>query len=199
MPEPARYVDMQEVTAAHAALRVPGDTPLGGDTLSELASPTRESIMPDPPYLDPELCWVMPGLLYCVMGLDKSVFHLFSWAMKRDVQVCTHLAPTALIDLVSSSSKGHPWLGTVQGVSPELSGRLVDYIESFRFNDPRGNAWCACAHQMRIRDPFSAQDTGVSVVLFLPECLTTGRWLALESEYNLGLERPRVVVRGVGS
>lgn len=195
----ARYDDVEEVNAAHRILRTPRNEPLGHATLEELCNAEREKVSPAPRRLDPDLRWFLPGPLYCVMGLDRSIFHLFAWARKRDVPVVTHLAAKPVVEIFRAESI-HPWLATVQGVHPDIAGPLVDYVESYRFEDrARGLTWCASAVELRVADPFAQERVGVSLIAFLPECLTSGRRLVPESLTNLTLERPRLVVRKVGS
>jgi hypothetical protein len=197
MPEPARYVDVVEAAAAAAALRPPRNEPLGSTTLDELAGPHAEEVSPPPRALSPDLAWFLPGMLYCVVGLDRSVFHMFSWAAKRDVRVVTHVASSPLVDIPHAGSIEHPWFATLQGVDPAVAGPLVDYVESYRFNDQRRRlSWSVVATTLRIADPFSEEKRGVDVIALLPRCHTRagGRRIAPASEYNLQLERPRLVV-----
>lgn len=194
MTQPPGFQDPEEATEAQKILQREHSVERGHEKLDELKPVHNEDYQPAPDQLDPELVWFFPALAYCMVGMDRSLFELFSWAAKRSIKVVTHQAdkPVALFEGADISD--NRWFYTLQGIERGIVDEFSGYIETYQFNDKqRELQWRLIAHKLRIRDPFAFAKTGVhqgaDAVVLLPECLTTRRCVIPVQEPGLRLDQ----------
>lgn len=201
MPEDLSWIDrppkidnLEEAERAQQILSRESGVPRGHESLQQLKLVHREEFSPAPAQLDDQQAWFINGLAYCMMGLDRSLFELFSHGLHAAVPVVTYRtdAPLALFDGVDVSQ--NQWFYTIQGISPDQARDFVDYIETFRFDDPRRTvSWHLAVHTIRIADPFYVEGgmrRGVYARLVLPGCITTKRRVVVRVPPGLTLNTP---------
>lgn len=194
--KPPRILNPEEAEEAGRILsRKPGE-PRGHEKLADLKQAHREELSPSPSGLDPDLSWFFPGLAYCLMGMDRSLFELFSHGMGKPVPVTTYRADSPLVDFQSVDVSGNPWFYTLQGIPQDQGPGFSDYIQTFQFND-RANyvSWELTVAEIRLADPFRSESTrtGVDCSVLLPAC-SNGRRVVLSQLPGLALNRPCLAI-----
>jgi len=121
-----------------------------------------------PDRLDPGMCWVIPGLAYMQLRMDKSLFDLCSWARNLPVPVVSHLAPKQLF--VTPWEQYGPWFQSIQGISKADSLFCLSYLESFEFRRDMTERWVLRFEPVPILDPFNGISP-VTVLMVLPKRL----------------------------
>lgn len=196
-PEPA-FEDREAADKAHEILRRPSNVPMGHTDLSEARPAHKEDITNPRGALSPNMVWILPGLAYCMVGIDKSLFELYSNHADKVVKVTTHRSETPLFHFDGVDTTRNAWFYTIQGVEDEIGASFCDFVQSFLFNDqPKGLQWRITMRNARIADPFAKgkRRIGINTVLFLPECITTKRRVTVIQEPGLTLDK---LVLGVG-
>jgi hypothetical protein len=196
---PPELLDAEAALAATSLVKRPANVPKGSAPLTELVGTHAETVEAAPNRLDPELTWFVPGLAYCMMGLDRSLFELYAWASSRTVPVKTYRTQTPLCLFTGVDISANPWFHTVQGISSDVARVLIEYIASFEFRrgqvEPK-QVWALVPEKLRIRDPFvSARTQGVNVIAWLPHCRTTGRRVVCTEPAGLQLSTPVLGIR----
>jgi hypothetical protein len=185
--EPPVITNPDEAAKAEEILKREHGVPRGHTDLSDAPPAHQETISPSPQCLDDQRVWFFPAFAYCMVGIDRSVFELFSHEIGKPVDIVTYRAekPVALFD--GGDIRSNPWFYTVQGLEPDLATQFCDYIETFLFNDaPRDLSWCLKLREIRIADPFvRGKREGVEVIVFLPECLTSQKRVGILREPGL--------------
>lgn len=191
MQNKAAVEDPEEVLRAHAILKRPANVPTGHDTTDDLKPVVKEEYLPVPSELDSQLSWFFPGLVYYMIGVDKSLFDLFVKATDRDVGVRSHLFDRQLLEIEGVRKLDNNWIHTLQGIDPGLYHSFTEFVISHQFRDPiRNLEWVVEAKELRIADPCTStmERKGVSVTFFLPECVTSGRKVVVRQPPGLLLD-----------
>ena len=186
-----------EASEAQKILDRPHGIPTGHTEVTALRKPHQEPVSPTPACLDEGWNWFFPGLAYCMVGLDRSMFDLFACSRDHELDVRTYTtdAPVALFDGADISD--NKWFHTVQGLRGEDTQAFIDFIETFQFNDPRsGLEWSISAIPVRVADPFVKPGRiGKYVSFMLPTCLTSSRRVVVTVPPGLRLQAPRLGVQ----
>ena len=195
--KPPRITNPEEAAAAERILRERPGEPKGHEKLDELRPAHSEELSPAPSRLDPELRWFFPALAYSMMGMDRSLFELFSWAAQAAVRVSSHRADQPIADFAGADVSANPWFYTVQGIGREQADEFISYVETYRFDDPnRRLNWQLSFQELRVADPFVADSrVGTYLTFLLPECLTSGRRTSVVRPAGLLLDRPLLGIR----
>jgi len=187
--EPPRLLNPSEAEEATKVLRRPVNEPAGHTDLKELRAAHIEEISPSPARLDHDKLWFFPGLAYCMMRMDRSLFELYSWATDKAVSVMSYRADKPIALFHGADISDNPWFYTVQGVDQGLGKLFSDYISTYRFRDSKRNAeWRLVPTATRIADPF-ANSEGIDVTLLLPANLTSNRRVVIVQEPGLRLQQ----------
>lgn len=184
-------VDPEEVMRVNAILQRPTGVPTGHDTTEDVKPVTKEEYTPAPSQLDSQLAWLFPGLVYCMVGVDKSLFDLFTKATDKPVEVQTHLFDRQLMEIEGMRKLSSNWMHTLQGIDPALHREFCEFVASHRFRDPHRNLeWVVSAQDLRIADPCLSelQRQGATVTFFLPECVTSSRKVVVRQPPGLLLD-----------
>jgi hypothetical protein len=191
MERPPAILNPVEAAKAEAILARPSNVPRGHEKLDDLKPIHREEVAPSPAQLTADRAWFFPGLAYCMMGMDRSLFELFSHGLGQAVAVTTHRTSDPVVLFDGVDVRTNPWFHTIQGIDPALLSPFCEYIETFRFTDPRKQVdWILSARTLRIADPFvsSTAKVGVNVVTLLPTCLSTRREVVVRQQAGLTLQ-----------
>lgn len=191
MERPPAILNPVEAARADAILARPANVPRGHEKLDDLKPIHREEVAASPAQLTADLSWFFPGLAYCMMGMDRSLFELFSHGAGQGVEVVTHRTSDPVVLFDGVDVRTNPWFHTVQGIDPALMSSFCGYIETFRFTDPRKQVeWILSARTIRIADPFmsSTAKRGVDVIVLLPTCVSTHREVVVRQQAGLTLQ-----------
>jgi len=196
MTDKPAFIDPEQAAEAHAILARPRGVPQGRQDLSDSMPVHREVISPSPNRLGPEQAWFMPGLAYCMIGVNTSLFELYAQQIGRSVAVTTYRTPRPLATFTGADVTENPWFHTIQGVSRDERGSFIDFVESFCFRDGvKLLDWCVSAVPLRIRDPFITGNLlGMDCTILCPTCTTTGRVVLPVNQFNVTLEAPELCV-----
>lgn len=196
--EPARITNPSQAQEAHRVLAREHSTPRGHRDLRGLRQSVREEVAPNPRRLDADQRWFFPGLAYCMVGVDRSLFALFEDQLKAAVRVTTHRTGTPVSLLMNTDVSDRPWFHTLQGIDRDLGQTFVDFIETFRFRDQKSE-WALTSRLTRIADPFVSGDEREAheVVFLLPVNLTLGLQVCMIHPPGLHLATPVLGVRGI--
>lgn len=187
MSEPPKYSRVEVDTLRSVTSRPVGQP--HGKTVNSVPSQYYEEVAPCS-QLDPEFAWFFPGLLYAVVGLDRSIFAMFSEAKGQPVTVRTHRSNDSIIRFGEAAYSGNPWCYTLQGIPKELASAFGGYVESFSFRKGN-NEWGINCQLTRIADPFKPLvRSGVSCSFLLPILSTLGRKVVILKEAGLLLDQP---------
>ncbi len=196
--KPPALENPKEAAEAQEILAREHSVPRGHEDLSEIKSIHKEEVNPSPKNLDSDHAWYFPACAYCMIGMDRSLFELYSWYKHAAVPVLTHRAEKPIAELEGVDISKNPWFYTVQGIDQNDARAFKEYIESYEFNDRKNNLqWRLHIQPMRTTDPFMDSDVrvGVPMYLMLPECLTTRRRVMVTREPGLALNPLRLGVR----
>lgn len=178
---PPSLDDPEEAVAARKILEREPGVARGHAGLGMLRQVDKEEYAADPNRLDSDKAWFVPCLAYCMVGLDRSLFELYSWAVDTTFSVITYKTGSPLFTFDGVDVRENPWFHTIQGIDRELRAPFVDYVESYEFRRKEiGLSWNLKAFTTRIADPFVRSDVreGASVTFLLPEC-SDGRFVDL--------------------
>lgn len=121
------------------------------------------------------MTWYLPGLLYALVGLDRSVFEMYRAASGKSLRVRCHATQEPLMGLLGSSLKSsNPWFYTIQGIPHGDAPGFEAYLASFVFRAP-GGTWTASWGAGEVVDPFWSGNRWVPVRVALPRNQGTGR------------------------
>lgn len=168
------------------------ETPAGtphGRTQNPIPSQYHEEITPCTG-LSRDMAWFFPGLLYAIIGLDRSIFAMFAEARGISLRTESHRSSDVIIKFGDSDYSGNPWCYTVQGIPKELESAFCGYVESFQFNRPN-QVWSVTSKKTRIADPFVAPNRrGTDCTFLLPVLDTLGRRIVIKREAGFLLDTP---------
>lgn len=196
--KPPTIENPEEAAKAQEILsREPG-VPRGHADLSEVKPAHTEEIESPPHRLDDEVAWCFPACAYCMVGLDRSLFELYSWHKQAAVPVTSYRTDKPIAQLEGVDISRNPWFHTIQGIDMADANLFREYIESYEFRDHKSNlSWRLHFRPVRIADPFFDSDVKISVAVYLllPECITTKRRVVITREPGLALQELRLGVR----
>ncbi len=176
---PPSIENPEEAAKAHEILSRPHSVPRGQINTDELREAHREEIQPAPKRLADDTWWFLPGLAYCMIGADRSLFDLYSAHLGRAIDVVTHRTSAPVCLFRGADVSDNPWFHTVQGIDPKEGPGFIDFIETFEFVDNRKSlSWGVRVELTRIADPFSsstAQRDGAWLRIVAPVCITNRR------------------------
>lgn len=201
MQKPPAFIDPVQAKASTELLRRPSNVPRGHVDATETRAAHREDLTPAPSALSPDFVWFFPGLAYCMIGLDRSLFDLYTAAVNRTIQVRTHRADKPIFQFRGADVTANPWFATVQGVPPDVADDFIGFVSSFEFRNPRGpqpTSWFVEPVKTRIADPFVATPTGADITILLPGCLTTRRAVVIAEPAGLRLGTPVLSIKAAG-
>jgi len=115
------------------------------------------------------MCWIIPGLAYMQLRMDKSLFDLCSWARNLPVPVVSHITPDPLY-VTPPWDATASWFHSIQGISKADSLFCISYLESFEFRRDMTERWVLRFEPVQIIDPFNGISP-VSVLMVLPKRL----------------------------
>ncbi len=193
MEKPPAFLDPQQAKAATELLRRPSNVPRGHTDAGQVKAAHREDLNPAPTSLAPEYTWIFPGLAYCMIGLDRSLFDLYAAAMGTAIPVRTHRADKTLFDFRGADVSGNPWFATIQGIPHSVAPDFLGFVSTFEFRNtsgPQATSWFVEPARTRIADPFVSKPLGVDVTILLPGCLTTRRAVVILDPAGLHLAKP---------
>jgi hypothetical protein len=194
MDQPARFEDPDKAVKALELLRRPAGTASGHTTVNEVKPAAKESYAPSPSYLDPDYFWVFPALAYCMVGIDKSLFSLYTWNTGVELDVTTYLTETPICVFENIDISKNRWFYTVQGIPMEYSKDFTYFVESFVFkHDLRNEHWSLSVQQERCADPFASsllERTGTYINILLPTCTTKNLQVSISKSSGLQLTEP---------
>lgn len=203
MNKPPEFIDPEKSIAAHKVLKREKGVPRDFQNVADVASNKVEKVMPSPARLDPEWGWCFPGLLYLIVGLDKSLFHLYSQWSNVDVPVRTHQSPSHVAVFNNQVVDSNPWMSILQGVPISELQNIRDFIESFSFRrkEPMEIEYGVETKKVRIADPFATTSpkVGVDVVFFLPVAISHQRKVIVQKEAGLTLQTPILTITKEGA
>lgn len=194
MQHPPGYVNPEEARKAVEILKRPKGVPRDPQDVKDIPSTKAETIDTTPSRLDPEWAWFFPGLLYMVVGLDKSIFHLYSQWRKQEVAVKTYQSQELVAQFGDPRVDANPWLSLIQGVPVSEAQDLRGFIESFVFrrDKPQPAEYMVSCRKTRVADPFVASSPrkGVDITFLLPTSVLSGKQVIIAKEAGLTLETP---------
>lgn len=149
----------------------------------------REHVAPSPNGLDADYSWHIPGLLYLLTGLDRSMFELYALHANRSIDVRTYQAREPIIDVPGLDQER--WTGVVQGLPATEHQSLLEHLQSYVF---RGQAteWTIELAKLRIADPFRRTCWPMTATVWLPK--SDRLWISAVKHGGLTLERPRITI-----
>jgi len=193
MQRPPAFIDPQQAKAATELLRRPSNVPRGHTDAGQVKAAQREDLHATPASLAPEYVWIFPGLAYCMIGLDRSLFDLYAAATGITIAVRTHRADKTLFDFRGADVSGNPWFATIQGVPQSVAADFLGFVSTFEFRNtsgPQAVSWFVEPVRTRIADPFVSKPLGVDVTILLPGCLTTRRAVVIAESAGIHLAKP---------
>lgn len=135
--------------------------------------------------LDPDWVWIAPGLLYSLVGLDRSIFAMFFEARGSTAELKTARAQAPLFVHENASNSADPRVCLIQGIHKDLAAEFLAYVQSFEFH-AGSKIWRINPTAVRIADPFVASSKrGADTVLLLPELVSHGRRVVVVREPGL--------------
>ena len=184
MRDPPRYEDPEEAAEANRILKRPVNEPYGHEPAHDVQPAHREKISPTPTKLSPDYDWFFPGLAYCMLGLDRSIFALYSQFLNQDVKVTSYRVSQPIAHFDGADITSNTWFHTIQGVEEGIGAGVAGYVGTFRFHDPfRQKDWGVRAEVIRIADPCCPADkVGATVTVLLPVCISDN-WHTRISQY----------------
>jgi hypothetical protein len=186
----SEFVDPAEAAAANEVLARPKNEAVGNISLKDLKPVFKEHQQPSPDRLDPDYCWFFPALAYCMMGMDKSLFELYFWALDKSLEVRSYKADKLLATFSGADVTNNPWFYIIQGIPKDTADDFKNYIETYEFRRPVDSKWCLRGQYVRYPDPFytGTPKVGVDLCVLLPVCLTTKRKVIILTAPGLALE-----------
>ncbi len=163
--------------------------PYGERSAADVRQVHQERINSPPSGLDPALCWHLPGLLYLLTGLDRSLFELYAMHAGRSIIVPTYQAADPIIDVPGIDQSR--WTGVVQGIAPDDHAQFVEHALSYAFRGQH-TEWSLRLVSVRIADPFRRTCWPMVATLWLPQSAATTTRVARPG--GLTLARPRIAV-----
>ena len=188
-----------------AALSVPA-IPRGHTLLNEVQSLDKEEYGPAPDRLHDGVTWFYPALIYCVVGVNKSLFELYKLGARTKFRVGTYLSESPIIRFagmdMAQDTATYNWLRTVQCIPEDDAIPFISYIESFEFRGPPGGVnWKAKFQKIRIADPFCRRTNGdrigAEVWVALPYDLMHNKVIGIVKDAGLRLDPPILGVMDV--
>ena len=194
MNNPPAFENPEEALEATRVLKRPGGVPRDPQEVSEVPSTASEQLLPSPNNLDRDWLWVAPGLLYTIVGLDKSIFQLFSHALNTGIPVRTYQSQEHVFKFGNPIVDANPWFSIVQGIPLDKEAEFVGFVESFLFRRQTAKGvleFTVACRRSRIADPFrqSIPKEGVDVILLLPQ-VVGGNEVIIRNPAGLLLETP---------
>jgi len=191
MQKPPELLGEEALEASRAFARK-ANVPTYVEGVDQARPAARESVIPAPVRLSRDKLWVFPALLYTMVGLDKSLFELYTLQFGVEIPVVSYRADRPVVGLLGAEAKADSWFGVLQGVDPVAGRAALTFLETFTFRNPRnGLEWSVTANSQRMADPFAA-GSGIDVELLLPRCLTRNRRVVVVQDAGLDL-RPVVL------
>lgn len=121
--------------------------------------------------------WLVPGLIYTIIGMDQSMLQMFADAHKQSIR-CKHyvagkhlMAPAAY-----PAPSSNPWMYTVQGLDKELGRKFREYTSSYLFSVNGKISWSIRWERFEIQDPFTRTPHKVKLWVALPASKTGRRF-----------------------
>jgi len=187
MTRPPELVNPAEAAAASKILARPSNTPSGHTKVDDLRCASDEEFLPTPTGLDPDYTWVFPGLLYVMVGLDRSIFELYGVDLNKTIEVKTYRAESPVANFNGANVTANQWFYVLQGIPVELGQDFLRYMHSYVFRDmQKSREWTVESRATRIRDPFASDTVGHFVHFLLPRC-STGRYVTVAQAPGLHL------------
>lgn len=171
MNNPPSIENTEDALKAMKILKRPTGVPYGHTNVSRVNS---EEYSPAPKQLDPEKSWIFPGLLYCMIGLDRSIFDLFSIEYNVTINISTHLSTKPVYLYNDRCIQSNKWFYTVQGIDSKYESYFRAFCETFKFRNALANIttiWGVTTLNHRIVDPFastSLEKKGANITVILP-------------------------------
>jgi hypothetical protein len=152
-----------------------------------------EAIGASPNRLSDDYEWVILGLAYCLIKIDRSLMEAYQYSLGKSVALKTYQAPHPLIDVNGSSEwRLNPWSGIIQGLERDRIQGFVDYVRSYRFHrTDTGHQWFCRFEQVVLADPFSQEPAKHNVWLALPTNLSLRRFMHVMTP-GLGQHAPLI-------
>jgi hypothetical protein len=194
MGKPPAFVDPEEARKAAEILKRPAGVPRDPQELKDVPTMKAESLDSPPPRLDPEWTWFFPGLLYMIVGLEKSVFQLYSQWKGQDTPVKTYQAGEHIAKFNHPQVDVNPWLSIVQGI-PVADGKpFREFVESFLFRraQPVVAEYVVQAKKVRVADPFASGTSrvGTDMYFLLPKSMLASKEVVVIRGAGLTLDTP---------
>jgi hypothetical protein len=134
--------------------------------------------------------WFLPGLAYCLVGMDQSFLALYRAGRRQELKPKTHRAQDLLLRFGNKTSSKEPWLYCLQGVpEPDWEG-FRDFVTTYRIKTTRGETWTLSWEEARMPDPLRGGAPLVVQVLLPKNHLTGRRFTTVE--YNRVFPTPGV-------
>lgn len=168
--------------------------PRGLTAKNDIRPAHREKISSPPTRLDLDKSWHLLGMLYWIVGLDRSAFSLFAAALNKNVEVTTYQTVDQLFQ-VEGMDNDPVWTRMIQGIEPGLNQQFVDHLESYEFRRPKG--MCSVkAVKIDLADPFTA-DEQVEATVWLPR--RPGRESLVQTSHHGRLLTSRPLVKFINA
>jgi len=198
--QPPSIDNPAEAKEAHEVLRREKNVPRGHVEGKDLRPSHTEEVSPPPKALNPDLVWFFPGLAYCMIGLDRSMFDMYASNINDEVNVTTYRANKPIVLFDGADISANSWFYTIQGIAPTIGQSFIDFIETFQFRDAlKSLEWAISVKTVRVADPFvTGKVEGVWLQLALPRCLTSNRHVTVTGEPGLQLNDLRLGVSMAG-
>ena len=145
----SEFVDPVEAAAANEVLARPKNEAAGNTSLKDLKPVFKEHQQSSPDRLDPDYCWFFPALAYCMMGMDKSLFELYFWALDKSLEIRSYKADKLLATFAGADVTNNPWFYTIQGIPKDVSEDFKNYIETYEFRRQVDSKWCLRGQYVR--------------------------------------------------
>lgn len=191
MSDAPRILNPEEAAKAHEILARPQGVPFNRKDVATLRK--REEIAPPPKWLDQSMVWYFPGLVYSVVGLDKSLFELYMADTGVDLKPITHCADRPVVGFHGVDVRPNKWFYTVQGIEADYASDFDRFLMTLGLRK-KANLWSIGLTRVPIPDPFMAAYVPVEVAVLTAASTLPARSIILQPSSGQPGETPTLRV-----
>jgi hypothetical protein len=132
-----------------------------------------------PTSLSDDYEWLVPGLIYTIVGMDQSMLQMFANSIKKSIRCKHYVSGTQLMaPVVHPGKSNNPWMYTVQGLDRELGEQYRKFTSSYLFAKDGKITWSIRWERFEIQDPFTRLPHKIGVWVALPASKSGRRFTA---------------------
>jgi hypothetical protein len=169
IPEP-KILNPEQAKEADALIRRPRDTPTRHTSVDDVKEFYKESYLPKPQRLNTDFVWIFPGLLYSLVGLDKSIFELLHKDLDVNLNPQSIRSDGLIAEFEGIDTSRNQWFYTLQGIRKEDYILFKDYLESFKFRRALVE-WSCIIQPTKRYDPFTTILNPVNIEVIVPSSI----------------------------